>query len=174
MKKAIPENELDKVPPKVRKLLNKAVKFERKDTADLTVYNRFTFTGHFSFEQFGQHPIAQDFRMQTMLEHAYEPVTRRLVISAKDTPIEPHWIPIEFVGDVILENRAGAGRLTTPTIEEVEELRKMNVIVRYKGANKGFRLRPGKLFIAEPEDASELILRAENEPVNINLYLFSR
>lgn len=172
MKKALPEKP-GKLPQKLEKMIRKAVKLDRKAPADVSVFNRFTFVGNFHFDQHGEAPISQDFRLQTMLEHAYQPLIRRLVISAKDTAIEPQWIPIEFVGYLILENRAGSGMLTTPTVEEVEQLREMIFTVRYKDAKKGFTVRPGGLFMGSPEDASELVLRAVNEPVNVNMYLFS-
>lgn len=168
MKKAIQD-----VPAKVKKLQSRAVKINRTDIADIKSFDRLTFTGHFTFEHFGEAPIAQDFRMQSMMEHTYQPVIRRLMVDSKESPIDPQWVPVEHTGYLILENRAGTGMLTTPTVEELEELSKQVVRIRYKGESKGFRLRPGKLFMADPEDVSSLLLKAVNAPVNVNLYLFA-
>ena len=165
MKKAIQDT-----PTKLKKLLSRARKVER---GEAPVMDRLTFTGHFTFEHFGDPPVAQDFRMQSALDETYQPLVRRMVVSAKETPIDTQWIPVDKSGLLILENRTGSGLLTNPTVEEWEDIKRQVVRVSYKGMKRGFLLRPGRIMVVEPEDVSELTISALDEPVNINLYLFS-
>jgi hypothetical protein len=158
--------QLTKVDPK------KAVKVTRRSVESNAGFDRLTIVGHITHEHFGDKPVSFPLRLQSMLDHDYQPVERRMVVSAKDTQIDTQWIPPEHTGMLIIENRAGAGMLTTPTPEEQEFLKKQVVRVLVRGFPKGFRVRPGKVFIAEPEDIPSLVMIAADQPVNVNIYIY--
>ena len=149
-----------------------AVKLPPRADKDIQTNDRITFTGQFYHHSWGEQPTTIPIRCQRLLRHKIQPVPRRVVISARDTEIDTQWIKdLSQVGYLIIENRTGAGMLQNPTLEEKEKLEEQILLVRFKGAKKGCKVRPGMYFIAEPEDISELILRAADEPVNINYWI---
>jgi hypothetical protein len=136
--------------------------------------DRMTIVGHVHHQSFGRSAKSVPMRYERLLGQSYEPVMHRMVVSAKDTKIESHWIKDRtHIGYVVIENKVGAGMLTRPTKEEQEIIEKQILLVRSVGSRKGWKVRPGMPFIAEPEDLDEIVLRAADQPVDIQVSIFS-
>lgn len=157
----------------IEKAKETKLKIPRVDDEELKS-DRITFVGHFMHQRFGDNPFSIPIRCHTLLANTCDSIKRRIKVSARDTRISNLWVDdVSRTGYVLIENRAGAGMLVRPTRKELKTLEKQVVKVRFEGAKKGSIIRPGMWFIAEPEDLSELILRAENEPVDVNIYIVS-
>lgn len=83
------------------------------------------------------------------------------------------------IGVVCLKNVTGQGKTEQPTKEEKENLEKQWLLI-YVGNQRGvfgenpFIVRPGGMFVAEPQDAQFLWLGSAFGEVTVKVHLFGR
>lgn len=133
--------------------------------------NHDRITAHLAmvYESHGEEPVSAVAAFDSLLQSRYGQCYKRTVIAERKwSGLDCGWVNSASL--VLIVNRSRIDHGLNPTDEEKEELVKRVLQVRTEArAKRSFLVRPGRFLLVEPEQVSELQIRALADDTRVSI-----